>query len=372
MKRKASQKKGKECKKAKLDGFHIDNFIQNPGFEIIARNIFKYLDLKSFHRCRLVNKTWKRFVEEDKHLADVQVKQFTSKYSKNYKGRTAFHVACQKSSVHLVKLFLENQNQTDFNAKDEDGWTPLHLACNFNKAPVVEHLLNHGLDVTILSKRQTHIMHLAAMSKDPKVIQTVMESSSLQNTDKYDVKDISHGSVFHYAARNIHSTKPMDYLLKNTKQFNLDINAVDNYERNLFHMACGFGTKYMVEFLIGNARKYGIELNAKNKGGNTAFHEACYYGKISNVVILLKNRKEFKIEVLTENNLGKDGQAIARHRKHGNIAELIKCWKKEESQSMTREALSKAQEISSPLPIPDAQKLQNVIELLKQIKEMSK
>ena len=76
----------------------------------------------------------------------------------------------------------------------------------------------------------------------------------------------------------------MDYLLKNTKQFNLDINAVDNYERNLFHMACGFGTKYMVEFLIENASKYGIELNAKNRGRNTAFHEACYYGKISNVV----------------------------------------------------------------------------------------
>ena len=81
-----SEKEAKGNKSAKLDGFPIDTFIQNPGFEIISRTIFQNLDLKAFHRCRLVSKTWKRFVDEDKHLANVQIKKFITKYSKGFRG----------------------------------------------------------------------------------------------------------------------------------------------------------------------------------------------------------------------------------------------------------------------------------------------
>ena len=239
------QKEAKDSKNAKFDGFLIDTFIQNPGFEIISRTIFQYLDLKSFHRCRLVSKTWKCFVDEDKHLKNVQLKKFTLKYCKGFKGRTSFHDACHKGSAHIVKLFLENQNHMNFNAQDDDGWTPLHIACEFKNASVVEYLLNYGLDVT---KSKGHILHLAAKNKDSKVLQTVIESKPLQNVDEM-VTNMCGFNVLHYAAANPHSQKSLAYLLDNSKKFNLNINSLTNDGLNLFHAACEKGTEKTVNFI---------------------------------------------------------------------------------------------------------------------------
>ena len=89
--------------KAKLDGFFpIDTLIQNPGFELVARNIFKYLKLEDFSNCRLVSKTWKQFIDEDKYLGKVLLEEVKSLYSKKSSGFTAV------SSAHVIKLFLDN------------------------------------------------------------------------------------------------------------------------------------------------------------------------------------------------------------------------------------------------------------------------
>merc|ERR1712095_134224 len=53
--------------------FPIETFLQNPGYELISRNIFKYLKLKDFSNCCLVSKGWKRFIDEDKYLAKIQL-----------------------------------------------------------------------------------------------------------------------------------------------------------------------------------------------------------------------------------------------------------------------------------------------------------
>ena len=61
-------------KKAKLEEvFPINTLIQNSGYQLISRTIFKYLKLKDFSNCCLVSKGWKRFIDEDKYLANVQL-----------------------------------------------------------------------------------------------------------------------------------------------------------------------------------------------------------------------------------------------------------------------------------------------------------
>ena len=78
MKRKNSEKKQvSQTKKPKVEEvFPIETILQNPGFQLISRNIFKYLKLKDFSNCRLVSKSWKQFIDGDKYLDAVQVRLF--------------------------------------------------------------------------------------------------------------------------------------------------------------------------------------------------------------------------------------------------------------------------------------------------------
>ena len=69
MKRKNTRKAGKSsAKKPKLDVvFPIDSLIANPGFGLVSQTIFKHLNLQDVVNCRLVSKSWKDFIDNDRH-----------------------------------------------------------------------------------------------------------------------------------------------------------------------------------------------------------------------------------------------------------------------------------------------------------------
>ena len=144
-----------QTKKPKVEEvFPIETILQNPGLQLISRNIFKYLKLKDFSHCRLVSKFWKQFIDEDKYLTDVQfteVKVMSVCYSKRTQLPVPlFHYVCGFASFRIVKMFLDNKLKwkIDVNAQDEIGVTPLFMACRYNNVLVVNHLLDRGLNVT--------------------------------------------------------------------------------------------------------------------------------------------------------------------------------------------------------------------------------
>ena len=217
--------------------FPIETFLQNPGYQLISRNIFKYLKLKDFSNCCLVSKGWKRFIDEDKFLAKVQ----------------------------LTKA----------------------------------------------------------------------------------------------------------YLLENAMKFNLNINQSDDYQANVFHSACGFGTEETVKLLIQNAKKYNIDLNLRDDFGFTPFHYACYYGQLQIVEILLKNSKQHKINVVSLNNAGKDGQALAKQRGHTDVVKLIKDWKKKQSNEVTSQIHNELQFQLERIQQSGDTRASHLIKLVKELKEIT-
>ena len=373
----SGSKQVSRTKKPKLEEvFPIETFLQNPGYELISRNIFKYLKLEDFSNCRLVNKGWKQFIDEDKCLANVQLTEVMSVYSKrkHYPRFTPFHFVCRYASVRIVKLFLDNKKkmEIDVNAQDDQGWTPLHSASRYNSALVVKQLLNLGLNVTLRTNKHNHIIHLASWNKDPKVIQALFESSQLTNIDKNATAQNGH-TVLQHAAENKQSIKPLAYLLKNGMKFNLNINHLDDLQGNVFHNACEFGTEETVKFLLQNAKKYNIDLSLRNIYGNTPFHRACY-GKLQNVEILLKNSKKHKINVVSLNNAGEDGQDLAEQKGHTDVVKLIKDWKRKQSYEFTSHVqfihdevllqLEKSEQSGDP-------SIARAIKLIKELKENS-
>ena len=323
-----------QTKKPKVEEvFPIETILQNPGLQLISRNIFKYLKLKDFSHCRLVSKFWKQFIDEDKYLADVQfteVKVMSVCYSKRTQLPVPlFHYVCGFASFRIVKMFLDNKLKwkIDVNAQDEIEVTPLFMACQYNNVLVVNHLLDHGLNITRRTKNiKGHILHAATFNKDPKVTQAVFENKRLMNTAKNVTTSYKY-TVFHSAACNEFSAKPLAYLLENATKFNLKINQLTRDHENVFHPACRLGKQETVKFLIQNAKKYAIDLNMRDMDGNTPFQIACQHGQFHKVKILLENSKKYNINIYSKNNNGMDGQDLAEYEGRTKIVKLIKSWK---------------------------------------------
>ena len=323
-----------QTKKPKVEEvFPIETILQNPGLQLISRNIFKYLKLKDFSHCRLVSKFWKQFIDEDKYLADVQfteVKVMSVCYSKRTQLPVPlFHYVCGFASFRIVKMFLDNKLKwkIDVNAQDEIEVTPLFMACQYNNVLVVNHLLDRGLNVTRRTiDRKGHILHAATNNKDPKVTQAVFENKRLMNTAK-NVTTSNKYTVLHSSACNEFSAKPLAYLLENATKLNLKINQFSRFHENVFHPACRLGKQETVKFLIQNAKKYAIDLNMRDMDGNTPFQIAFQHGQFHKVKILLENSKKYNINIYSKNNNGMDGQDLAEYEGRTKIVKLIKNWK---------------------------------------------
>ena len=333
-KRKISGKVSQTKKPKVEEVFPINTILQNPGFELISRNIFKYLNYEDLLTCRLVSKFWKQFIDEDNYLANVQLTEFLCIYSRYSKDDTPFQFACKNASFQIIKLFLDNEEKwgIDVQAQDKRGLTPLHLACLLNNSLVVNELMKHGLNVTLRDKTNLlPMLYLAATNKnDPIVIQVLFESKQLMHTDK-SITNVDGETVVHFAARNQYSAKPLAYLLENATRFNLNVNQLDNLHQSVFHHACMHGNKKgngdTVLFLIQNQKKYDIDLNQRNISGYTPIHLACLSGKLTHVEILLRNSKEHNIDVCSKDNNGMDIQAMAELKGHIDVVKLIKDWK---------------------------------------------
>ena len=71
-------------------------------------------------------------------------------------------------------------------------------------------------------------------------------------------------------------------LIKNSKRFNIDLNAQHGQMgRTAFHNACMFGRVKTAEILVQKSTEFNINLNAKTDKGNglAAIHFACMHNR---------------------------------------------------------------------------------------------
>ena len=133
----------------------------------------------------------------------------------------------------IAKLLLE-ETKVDPNAINNDGDTPLHLACRNTNSEVVELLVrNERCILDEEGRSENSLLHWACRQPDKQVIQYVFRDLSC-NLNKED------GSVC------IHPP--------------------------LLHMAVGFQDKELVQFLVRDKRYNSLQ---KDSYGDTALHDAC-------------------------------------------------------------------------------------------------
>ncbi|XP_069123971.1 protein phosphatase 1 regulatory subunit 12A-like isoform X9 [Argopecten irradians] len=134
-----------------------------------------------------------RSEEENQMLADAN-KWLSNKSVKEKRhpktGATALHVASAKGYMKVISVLI--QAGSDINAKDCDGWTPLHAAAHWGQEEACKVLAEHMCDMEIKNNAGQSAFDVA----DSEIIKLMEELKTKQATFK-DTADLQNEIIQH-------------------------------------------------------------------------------------------------------------------------------------------------------------------------------
>ena len=86
-------------------------------------------------------------------------------------------------------------------------------------------------------------------------------------------------------------------MLQKSTEFNINLNAEDNFKQTPFHLACKNNQLEVVKFLIQNSAEWNIDLSAVDNDGYTAFNKVCKEGPESIKELIIQNSDDFNIDL---------------------------------------------------------------------------
>ena len=89
----------------------------------------------------------------------------------------------------------------------------------------------------------------------------------------------------------------LDMLREMIQRPKINFNSVDHYHRTGFTIACHYGQFQVVEFMLKNAKWKDIDLNWQADNGLTSFHIACIRGHYGIVSLIMQHANELCIDL---------------------------------------------------------------------------
>ena len=211
---------------------------------------------------------------------------------------TPLHLAAAYSqSSAVVETLLKGG--ADINAPSATNDTPLHVAAGFSDARnVVAVLLLHGANINARNEyAQKPLHHAAASSRDPYVVEQLLERDSLD----INAVDKWYRTPLHIAAQQSEIPKIMELLLQ--PRYHADINALDRHQCTPLHVAAQVSQlPQMVELLLDR----GADATILDKVGKTAFDYAKENEHLQNNQALLERLQKATVKT-PENNPSRNG-----------------------------------------------------------------
>ena len=308
----------KFAKKAKMDLVHIDAII-NSGLPHVAEEIFKSLSDDDLIQCLKVSKTWKGFAEK------VLLQKWSGKLSE----------ACCAGKTEILRLLLDNGDDTALNATDEKGWTPFSLACLYRHQGVAELLFDHpGFEVDCADKYgKTNLMWASEMGSN-KIVQRLLTIMNITDINKKDqdgntalmlaiqsknesvanqllnLEGIEvesgneYGSTCLMWASLINLDQIVIKLLPKLSPGSIKKRNCDGW--NAFMYACCHNSDKVLELMFAKSPMINWDFNAKTNFGYTGFILACMKQHEKAVDLILANYQRLKIDLKIKDYNGKN------------------------------------------------------------------
>jgi len=205
-------------------------------------------------------------------------------------GWTPLHLAAWVGHKEIAELLIEND--ADVNAKDEEDFTPLHHAAWVDHKEIAELLIENGADVNAKSWKGLTPLHDAASNISHKeIIELLIDNGAdvnakdeegftpLDQATLWDHKEIVDVLVKHGgksgAADSIHVAAAVGNIeaVRQHLAAGEDVNVKDEFGYTPLHNAAWIGQKEIAELLIAK----GADVNVLDGDGNTALDWAIYF-----------------------------------------------------------------------------------------------
>uniref|UniRef100_A0A1X7TR60 Uncharacterized protein n=1 Tax=Amphimedon queenslandica TaxID=400682 RepID=A0A1X7TR60_AMPQE len=227
-------------------------------------------------------------------LLELYVKKYKCSLSlTDSKGWNVFHFSSLKGHTHFIKHITSQYPQyiSLLHSTDNEGWVPLHLACESGNIQLVTFLINDmKCDVNAKDTHNQTCVTFACFSGNLDVVQLLTQQCKLEpiNIDKYST------TALHAAAETGH-THILEWY---SQEYSVDItNHTSNNKYTLAHSAAYNGNLHCLQELIN---KYQCDVNATTTTGSTVLHKACEGGHVP-VVLYLTSLHQCNVAAKTSN-----------------------------------------------------------------------
>jgi len=227
------------------------------------------------------------------------------------------------NELEFMDILLDHN--ANINIRDNDGNTPLMVACAFRRTEQINFLLKRGASPNDLDKEGMSALNFLCYDKELDFKKSeinitnsnnhvnltkllVQKETSLSQTINKDFKF----TPLHLACYN-NNLEMIKYLIDRE----ININAPDCYLNTAFIILCKNGYSNIIKELL--EMKYDIYLNAQNALGKTGIHYACENQDIFTIKLLLKA----KVNLGLTDNEGNNPLHIACALNNTEIIDLL-------------------------------------------------
>ena len=146
----------------------------NSRFQHITEKIFRKLDIKTLKNTRLVSKSWREYMDNQKVLW------------KNVNGTKVFQLACEKGHTKMAEILIQNSVKFNIDLNVKYGYfekTAFQTACHYGCSEVVEIIVKKStefnIDLNSKDKEGMTGFHLACRNDYSKIAKIMVMKSNL-------------------------------------------------------------------------------------------------------------------------------------------------------------------------------------------------
>ena len=186
-------------------------------------------------------------------------------HCKNSRGQNFFHKACHSGVMDVIRYLAEKfrSDSKVFNCQDQDGISPVFLACIKGYHAIVQYLHAKNIcDIFAQSNVKQNCLHAACLSGNLKLVQYLSDKIDINTTD------FNNTTPLHMSCRQGHLA--VTKLLVEEKKCNVDI--LTNMESTILHASCESNNLEVIRYIIGMNH---FDLNARDSDGYTPYLLAC-------------------------------------------------------------------------------------------------